>query len=138
MGTKSDEQNKLEDEIKKIIYKVFQIKQVIIKEIRIKFEGKTNQRAALKIWRVREGNKGKEGEKKRMSTPNRRSIDYMSRLGIQGPPKQYKHHPISNYLVVKPPFTCRLNGAISINMLTCAMHTPCIFFLYKKLYLFNY
>jgi hypothetical protein len=49
MGTKSDEQNKLEDEIKKIIYKLFQIKQVIIKEIRIKFEGKTNQRAALKI-----------------------------------------------------------------------------------------
>ena len=67
-----------------------------------------------------------------MSTPHRRSIDYLSCLGIQGPPRQYKHHPISNYLVVKPPFTCRLNGAISTNMLTCAMHTPCIFFYIKN------
>jgi hypothetical protein len=34
-------------------YKIFQIKQIIIKRTRIKFEGKTNWMTSLKNWSVR-------------------------------------------------------------------------------------
>jgi hypothetical protein len=110
------------------IYKLLQIKQIVIKKIRIKFEGNKNWRA-LRFRRGKcENQEGRGRKKKRSPASNRMIFSHTRRLYIEATPRWFKCCRGKRHLTTRKPHTHHLKGVRPVHVLMRAMRTSKIIF----------